>query len=95
MNAKLKKEINRKEAYDILTLLNEVGYWDPVVTAFMTDNQCLNRLSQMISNYLTKISSSFLYWNKNTFIDGITNNKEIVPMMQHYEYNKYKESLEV
>ncbi len=93
MNAKLRKEINRKEAFDILKQLNETGYWDPVVTAFMTENQCLNKLSGIIAQYF-KSYKTLVFWNINTYLDGLEKNHEFAPMMQHYEFNKYKESLE-
>lgn len=93
MNAKLKKEINKTEAYNILERLYETGYWDPVVTAFMTENQCLNKLVAIIQNYF-KTHKTLIYWNANSYLSGLEKNKEFAPLMQHYEFNKYKESLE-
>ncbi len=93
MNAKLRKEINKREAYEVLKILKENGYWDPVVTAFMTENQCSNNLINSVRNYFKK-NQILMHWNKNSYIDGIANNKEIAPMMQHYEFSKFQEELE-
>jgi len=93
MNAKKRKEINMTEAFRILSALYDNNYWDPVVTNFMTETQCYNRLVKGLDNYF-KNNKILLYWNKTTYLDGINNNPEIIPMMQHYNFNTYKEELE-
>ena len=73
--------------------MKDCKLWDPVSTAFLTETQCINRLVKIVDVYF-KNNSTLLHWNKNSYIDGIANNKEIGLLMQHYEFNKYLENLE-
>ena len=93
MNAKKRKEINMIEAFRVLDVLFLENCWDPVVTALMTDTQCYNRLVKGIDKYF-KTNKNLIYWNSKSYQEGIAENKEIIPMMQHYNFNKYKEENE-
>lgn len=88
MNAKKLKEINQKTAYRVLEELYKKGLWDPVVTNRMSELQCTNRLNKALNEYF-KTESSLVYWGKNTYHEMISDNKEIIPMMQEYNFNKY------
>lgn len=88
MNAKKLKEINQKTAYRVLEELYKKDLWDPVVTNRMSELQCINRLNKALDEYF-KTESSLVYWGKNTYHEMISDNKEIIPMMQEYNFNKY------
>ena len=88
MNAKKLKEINQKTAYRVLEELYKKNLWDPVITNRMSELQCINRLNKALNEYF-KIESSLVYWGKNTYLEMISDNKEIIPMMQNYNFNKY------
>lgn len=88
MNAKKLKEINQKTAYRVLEELYKKNLWDPVVTNRMSELQCINRLNKALNEYF-KTESSLVYWGKNTYLEMISDNKEIIPMMQKYNFNKY------
>lgn len=88
MNAKKLKEINQKTAYRVLEELYKKNLWDPVITNRMSELQCINRLNKALNEYF-KTESSLVYWGKNTYLEMISDNKEIIPMMQKYNFNKY------
>ena len=88
MNAKKLKEINQKTAYRVLEELYKKNLWDPVVTNRMSELQCINRLNKALNEYF-KTESSLVYWGKNTYLEMISGNKEIIPMMQKYNFNTY------
>ncbi len=90
MNAKKLKEINRKTAYTILENLYSNKLWDPVVTNRMSDIQCQNRFYRALDEYFNN-HSNLVYWNKRTSINILLENSEVIPMMQEYNFNKYKE----
>jgi len=90
MNAKKLKEINQKQAYNILEELLVRKLWDPVVTHSMTDLQCENRFNKALMEYF-KTETNLLFWNKNSCINMTLDNKEIIPMMKDYNFHTYKE----
>lgn len=90
MNAKKLKEINQSQAYQILNILLENKLWDPVVTNRMSDIQCENRFNKASIEYF-KTNLNLLFWNKHSFVDVLSDNKEIIPMMQEYNFHKYKD----
>ena len=90
MNAKKLKEIDRNQAYQILNELLLDRQWDPVVTNHMTDIQCGNRYLKAIDGYFDT-HKNILMFNKYSAMDLIENNKEIIPMMQEYNFHKYKD----
>ena len=90
MNAKKLKEINMQQAYEILNEFLIKRLWDPVETNRMSDTQCANRFFKALNNYF-KNETSLLFWNKETSINILDENKEIIPMMQSYSFHKYKE----
>ena len=77
MNAKKLKEINQKTAYRVLEELYKKNLWDPVVTNRMSELQCINRLNKALNEYF-KTESSLVYWGKNTYLEMISDNKEII-----------------
>lgn len=90
MTAKKLKEINQKTAYTILNELFENKLWDPVITNRMSDIQCENRFYKAVNEYF-KNHSNLVYWSKNSSINILSENKEIIPMMKEYQFHKYKE----
>lgn len=90
MNAKKLKEINMQQAYAILNEFLIKRLQDPVETNRMSDTQCANRFFKALNNYFKNETSS-LFWNKETSINILDENKEIIPMMQSYSFHKYKE----
>lgn len=93
MNAKILQEINKKEAFQILNVLFENKYWDPVKSTRMTNTQCYNYLVSCINRYFSE-NKNLIFWNKYTYLDHLDENKEFIPMMQNYNYNKYKDEIE-
>lgn len=94
MNAKKLQEINQIQAYQILKILLEANLWDPVITNRMSDLQCENRFNKAVLEYF-KTNKTLLFWNQHSLIDIITENKEIIPMMQEYKFHKYKDEHEL
>ena len=90
MNAKKLKAINQKTAYTILDILYSCKLWDPVVTNRMSELQCQNRFYKALDEYFNS-HSSIVYWNKQSSINILSENNEIIPMMREYNFNKYKE----
>jgi len=90
MNAKQLKEINQKTAYSILKILYDCKLWDPVVTNHMSEIQCQNRFYKALDEYFNN-HSNIVYWNKRSSINILVENSEVIPMMQEYNFNKYKE----
>lgn len=93
MNAKKLKEINQSQAYQILNELLLERQWDPVITNRMSDVQCGNRYLKAIDGYFDT-HKNILTFNKYSAMELIETNKEIIPMMQGYKFNKYKEENE-
>jgi len=90
MNAQQRKELRQIIAYQILNELLEDKQWDPVVTHNMSEVQCANRFYKAIDGYFD--THRFLCsYNKCAAIDLLEENKEIVPMMQNYNFHDYKE----
>ena len=94
MNAKKLKEVNQRTAYVILEKLYEQHLWDPVVTNRMSNIQCENRFNKALNEYF-KTEQTLCYWNKNTAHNILLENTELIPMMQAYNYNTYKEENEL
>lgn len=90
MTAKKLKEINQKTAYTVLNELLQMNAWDPVVTHNMSEIQCQNRFYKALDEYF-KNHANLLYWNRNSSINILVENAEVIPMMQDYNFHKYKE----
>lgn len=91
MNAKKLKEINQNIAYRLLNELFIDNSWDPVVTNLMSETQCQNYFYKSIEKYF-KNHANLIYWSKKTSINILMENSEIIPMMQHYNFSKYKDN---
>lgn len=90
MNAQQRKEIEQNNAYQILNELLNDRQWDPVVTHNMSEIQCSNRFYKAIDGYFDN-HKNLLTYNKYSALDLLEENKEIVPMMQKYNFHNYKE----
>ena len=90
MNAKKLKEINQNTAYKILNEFLSCNLWDPVVTNRMSEIQCQNRFYKALDEYFRN-HANLLFWNKHSSINILVENNEIIPMMQEYNFHKYKE----
>ena len=90
MNATKRKEIEQNTAYQILKELLDNRQWDPVVTHNMSETQCGNRFYKALDGYFDTHKNILMY-NKYSAMDLIENNHEIIPMMQQYNFHKYKE----
>lgn len=90
MNATKRKEIEQNTAYQILKELLDDRQWDQVVTHNMSETQCGNRFYKALDGYFDTHKNILMY-NKYSAMDLIENNLEIIPMMQKYNFHKYKE----